>query len=153
MFLPQASNPVKRAKIAALGAKIIEVGKDITDAYRGATAFAQAERPYFLNNATDPDLPAGPATIACEILEVLAETGAIYVPMGDAALIRGIAAAAKQVSPKVRIVGVQAERAPSYYYLSWRQGSVGATESCDTIADGLATRTPEAAKAKVPSIS
>ena len=63
------------------------------------------------------------------------------------ALIRGIAAAAKQIAPKLRIIGVQAERAPAYY-LSWKQGKVVGTEACDTIADGLATRTPEAANVR-----
>jgi threonine dehydratase len=43
----------------------------------------------------------------------------------------------------VRIIGVQAERAPSYY-LSWKQGRVVSTDTCDTIADGLATRIPDA---------
>jgi threonine dehydratase len=76
-----------------------------------------------------------------EILEQLPETSQIYVPMGDTALIRGIGAAAKQISPGIRIVGVQAERAPSYF-LSWKQDRVVTTESCNTIADGLATRTP-----------
>ena len=142
VFLPENSNPVKRAKIAALGAKIFECGLDISDAFREASAYADAESLYFLNDATDPDLPAGPATIACEILDQLGETDAIYVPMGDTALIRGIAAAAKQISGKLQIVGVQAERAPSYY-LSWQQGRVVPTDSCDTIADGLATRTPD----------
>jgi threonine dehydratase len=47
----------------------------------------------------------------------------------------------------VKIVGVQAERAPSYY-LSWKEGKVVGTETCDTIADGLATRTPEAANVR-----
>src|SRR5437879_4146883 len=61
--------------------------------------------------------------------------------MGDTALIRGIAAAARQIAPQVKIIGVQAERAPSYY-LSWKEGKVVGTETCDTIADGLATRTP-----------
>ena len=67
--------------------------------------------------------------------------------MGDTALIRGIAAAAKQIAPQVKIIGVQAERAPSYY-LSWKEGKVVGTETCDTIADGLATRTPEAANVR-----
>ena len=62
--------------------------------------------------------------------------------MGDTALIRGLAAAVKQLSPKVRVIGVQAERAPSYY-LSWKQGKVRPTDTCDTCADGLATRTPD----------
>ena len=43
----------------------------------------------------------------------------------------------------MRIIGVQAERAPSYY-LSWKQGRVVSTDTCDTIADGLATRIPDA---------
>ncbi len=100
-----------------------------------------------MNDATDADLLAGPATIGCEILEQLPETTAIFVPMGDTALIRGIAAAAKQIAPQVKIIGVQAERAPAYY-LSWKKGGVVSTETCDTIADGLATRTPEAANVR-----
>ena len=143
VFLPENANPVKRATIADLGATIFESGQDSSDAFRGASAYAEQENLYFLNDATDPDLTAGPATIACEILEELPDADAIYVPMGDTALIRGVAAAAKQISKSIRIVGVQAERAPSYY-LSWQQGRAVTTPTCDTIADGLATRIPEA---------
>jgi threonine dehydratase len=39
---------------------------------------------------------------------------------------------------------VQAERASSYV-LSWRAGKPVPTDTCDTIADGLATRFPDAA--------
>ena len=149
IFLPENPNPVKRGKIAALGARIEERGiGDLSEAFRHAQAYSEKEGVYFLNDATDPDLPAGPATIACEILEQLPETNVIYVPMGDTALIRGVAAATKQLSPKVRIIGVQAERAPSYY-LSWKEGRAVETESCDTMADGLATRTPDAANVRV----
>ncbi|OLD44825.1 MAG: hypothetical protein AUI63_06295 [Gemmatimonadetes bacterium 13_1_40CM_2_60_3] len=42
---------------------------------------------------------------------------------------------------------MQAERAPSYY-LSWKEGKVVGTETCDTIADGLATRTPAEANVR-----
>lgn len=96
---------------------------------------------YLLNDATDPDLPAGPATISCEILEQLPETTTIIVPVGDSALIRGVAFAARHLSPTIRVIGVQAEQAPAYY-LSWKQGRVIETDSCNTIADGLATRSP-----------
>src|SRR5216684_3396521 len=85
-----------------------------------------------------------PGTIAYEIFEQLPEADAISVPMGDTALIRGVAASAKRISDKVKIIGVQSERAPSYS-LSWKEGRAIETETCDTIADGLATRTPVAA--------
>jgi threonine dehydratase len=148
IFLPANCNPVKRARIAALGAAIVEsTDSDPVSAFSLAADHAQQPGVYFLNDGTDEDLVAGPATIGCEILEQLPETSAIFVPMGDTALIRGIAAAAKQIAPQVKIIGVQAERAPSYY-LSWKEGKVVETETCDTIADGLATRTPEAANVR-----
>jgi threonine dehydratase len=145
IFLPTKANPVKRGRIADLGAKIIETGaSDLSAAFRQASSYSQKPGVYFLNDATDPDLPAGPATIACEIFDQLSGADTIVVPMGDTALIRGVAAAAKQLWPAVRIVGVQAEGAPSYF-LSWRQDRAVGTDTCDTIADGLATRTPEPA--------
>ena len=144
IFLPTNCNPVKRGRIGALGAAIVESGgSDLASAFTLAAEYAKQPGVFFLNDATDEDLPAGPATIGCEILEQLPETSAIVVPMGDTALIRGIAAAAKQIAPRVKIIGVQAEGAPSYY-LSWKEGKVVGTETCDTIADGLATRTPVA---------
>ena len=144
IFLPTNCNPVKRGRIGALGAAIVESGgSDLASAFTLAAEYAKQPGVFFLNDATDEDLPVGPATIGCEILEQLPETNAIVVPMGDTALIRGIAAAAKQIGLQVKIIGVQAEGAPSYY-LSWKQGKVVGTETCDTIADGLATRTPVA---------
>jgi threonine dehydratase len=148
IFLPANPNPVKRGRIEALGAAIVESGGgDLAAAFELAVEYAKQPGVYFLNDATDADLPAGPATIACEILEQVPNATAILVPMGDTALIRGIAAAAKQIAPRVKIIGVQAERAPAYY-LSWKGGKVVGTETCDTIADGLATRTPEAANVR-----
>ena len=148
VFLPANCNPVKRDRIAGLGASIVESGgDDLASAFTLAAEYAKRPGVHLLNDATDEDLPAGPATIGCEILEQLPETSVIVVPVGDTALIRGIAAAVKQNLPAVKIIGVQAERAPAYY-LSWKKGKAVTTETCDTIADGLATRTPEAANVR-----
>jgi threonine dehydratase len=148
IFLPANPNPVKRKKIADLGANIVEAGgADLAHAFQQATEYSARPGIYFLNDATDADLPAGPATIALEVLEQLPETRAIYVPMGDTALIRGVGAAVRQVNPNVKVIGVQAELAPSYF-LSWKEGRVIPTDTCDTCADGLATRTPEAANVR-----
>jgi len=144
IFLPEKNNPVKRARIAALGATIVEEGKeDLAAAWKAAEDYARKAGAYFLNDATDPVLPAGPATIGCEILEQLPDVQEVYVPMGDTALIRGVAAAIKQQNSAVKIIGVQAATAPSYF-LSWKSGVATETETCATIADGLSTRTPHA---------
>jgi threonine dehydratase len=143
IFLPRNPNPVKRQKISDLGARIVETGAaDLAGAFHEASAYSARSGAYFLNDATDHDVPVGTATIGLEIIEQVPEVSTIYVPMGDTALIRGVAAAVKQLSPRVRVIGVQAERAPSYY-LSWKEGRVVPTDTCDTCADGLATRTPE----------
>jgi len=147
IFLPEHPNPVKRERIAAFGARIEEHGRDIAGAAEAAAAYARRDGVYYLDDATDPDLPAGPATIACEILEQLADPDTIYVPMGDTALIRGIGAATRALAPAVTLVGVQAEGAPAYAR-SWREGRVVTTETCDTVADGLATRTPDDANVR-----
>src|SRR4029434_6101239 len=96
---------------------------------------------FFLHDAEDPDIPAGTAEIGREIVEQLSSVEAIYVQMGDTALVRGVASAVKSLRPSIRIVGVAAENAPAYY-LSWQSGAPVETESANTIADGLAVRRP-----------
>jgi threonine dehydratase len=143
IFLPENPNPVKRARIVALGAKIVERGTmGGSAASEGAAEFAREHGHYFLDDASDPLVPAGTATIASEILDEIRAPDVIFVPMGDTALIRGVAAEAKPRLPGVRIIGVQAEQAPAYVR-SWQQGRVVRTDAaCDTIADGLATLRP-----------
>jgi threonine dehydratase len=143
IFLPENPNLVKRKKIEDLGARVICHGSsDLAGAFQKASEYSRRPGIYFLNDATDPDLPAGPATIGIEILEQLPNLSAVFVPMGDTALIRGVGAAIKHLSPQTKVIGVQAEQAPSYV-LSWRADKPVPTDTCDTCADGLATRTPE----------
>jgi threonine dehydratase len=142
IFLPENPNPVKRARIIALGAKVVERGAMGQSAIsEGAAEFARQHGHYFLDDATDPLVPAGTATIASEILDEIPAPDVIFVPIGDTSLIRGVAVEAKRRHPDVRIVGVQAERAPAYVR-SWQQGRVVVTDSCDTIAEGLARLHP-----------
>jgi len=142
VYVPASAPAAKRDSLRRLGAQVIE-----TESYEAAEAGAhEAVRNgegVYISPYNDPDVIAGAATIALEIFEQLPATDTIVVPMGDTALIRGVAAAAKALAPDVRIVGVQAERAPSYF-LSWKEGRPVSTATCDTIADGLATRTPDA---------
>ena len=144
IFLPENPNPVKLKNIEGFGARIVYRGSsDLVGASQLAMEYSQRPGVYFLNDARDPDLPAGAGTIGLEILEQLPNASAVFVPMGDTALIRGIAAGVKALSPSTRVIGVQPERAPSYF-LSWRAGKPIPTETCDTCADGLATRMPQA---------
>ena len=142
IFLPENPNLVKRARIVALGAKVIERGAmGESAASEGAAEFARDHGHYFLDDASDPLVPAGTATIAAEIFDEIPEADVVFVPMGDTALIRGVAVEAKRRRSGVRIIGVQAEQCPAYVR-SWQQGRVVITDECHTIADGLASLHP-----------
>jgi threonine dehydratase len=150
IFLPIDPNPVKAARIRDLGAGLVESGADLSAAIDAAQDYATGAPAFFLHDASDPDVPVGTATIGAEIVDQVPAVDVIYVPMGDTALIRGVASAAKQRRPSIRIVGVVAERAPAYQ-LSWQRSRATAdtsdndvveTATCDTIADGLAIRRP-----------
>jgi threonine dehydratase len=161
VFLPADPNPVKAARILALGARLVKAGADLSAAIDAARDYAERAPAFFLHDASDPDVPVGTATIGAEIVAQVPEVDVIYVPMGDTALIRGLASAVKQERASIRVVGVVAERAPAYF-LSWT-GNTGSglrapgapanrvmpendgvveTATCDTIADGLAIRRP-----------
>jgi len=139
IYLPENPNPAKRARIAQLGAEIVEVCDFLEETRRHAAKSAEESGWYNLVDGVDPDMLPGTATIACEILGKLPSAEVIFVPVGDSTLIRGLAFAAKRLRPEVRIVGVQAERAPAYA-LSFTKGHAVSTDTSDTIADGLAVR-------------
>lgn len=144
IFLPIESNPVKIERIKAQGALVVESGADLSAAIALAEDDAARTGALFLHDASSADIPAGTATIGAEILEQLPLADAVYVPMGDTALIRGVASALRLAPRDIRVVGVVAAQAPAYL-LSWKAGEVVETLSATTIADGLAVRHPLAA--------
>jgi threonine dehydratase len=141
IFLPRHPNSAKLERIVQLGASIVEAGEDLSAAIDTANEYAQRSHAFFLHDASDPDIPIGTGVIGLEIVEQLPSVETIYVPVGDSALIRGIASAVKSLQPNVRIVGVAAKGAPSYYF-SWRAGKVVEAPFTGTIADGLAVSRP-----------
>jgi threonine dehydratase len=141
VFVPVGANAVKVERIKSLGARLTEVGADIEDARRAAESHAARTGALLLDDATDAHVPVGAGTIGLELLEQLGDFETVYVPVGDSALIRGVAAYLKVHRPGVRVVGVQAAGAPAYYR-SWQSGHVVTTATADTIADGLATTRP-----------
>lgn len=139
VYLPENPNPTKRARIAQQEAEIVEAGAYLEQSREHAAKFAEASGWFNLVDGTEAEMLPGTATIGCEILDQVPEVDAIFVPVGDSTLLRGLAFAVKTLKPQVRIIGVQAERAP-VYKLAFEKGHGLSTDSSDTIADGLAAR-------------
>src|SRR6266550_9590630 len=91
---------------------------------------------------------AGQGTAALELLEQATELDALIAPVGGGGLLSGCAVAAKGVNPKLRIFGVEPDRANDTY-LSFRKGE-RVEVNPDTIADGL--RSPMPGKLTFPII-
>ncbi|MEG0367461.1 MAG: pyridoxal-phosphate dependent enzyme, partial [Coprobacillus sp.] len=81
----------------------------------------------------------GQGTIALEILEELPDTDIILVPVGGGGLISGIACAAKQIKPTIKIIGVEPEGAASALAAINEDHVVELSEAV-TIADGTAVK-------------
>ena len=90
-----------------------------------------------------PWLVRGVATWALELLRALPDLELLYVPIGLGSGICGALRARDAVGAGVRVIGVVAERAPAYA-LSFARGAPVATDTADTLADGLAVRVPNA---------
>ncbi len=141
IYMPEAANPLKVAATRALGAEVVLVGRDFDDARRLAEARADQDGLRYIHSADEPVLIAGVATCALELFEAAPDLDALFVPVGGGSGVLGAGVVARAVSPKTRVIGVQAEGAPAVY-LSWKAGRRVATAEAATFAEGLATREP-----------
>jgi threonine dehydratase len=139
VVVPEESNPDKVESMANLGAEILFHGHDFEEARQRAEQMARDHGMYYVHPANEPLLIAGVGTIGLEILQALPEVETIIVPIGAGSGVCGTSIVAKAVNPRIRIIGVQAEKAPSVY-LSWKAGRLVDTPTCETFAEGLATR-------------
>jgi threonine dehydratase len=85
----------------------------------------------------------GVATCPLELFRSAPNLDVLYVPIGQGSGICGCILARDLLGLKTEIVGVQSTEAPAYA-LSFSAGTVVNTNSSNTLADGMATRNPDA---------
>jgi threonine dehydratase len=141
LVVPANANPDKLATMRALGAELIEHGRDFDDAKDHCELIREREGLRYVHSANEPDLIAGVGTYALEIFEDLPDPDVILVPVGLGSGICGTALVAAARRPTTRVIGVQSELAPSVT-LSWRAGKPVERGTPQTFAEGMATRKP-----------
>jgi threonine dehydratase len=147
VLVPRGNNPEKNAAMRAFGAELIEHGDDFQEAYERVDMLA-GEKGLFRIPAYHPWLIAGVGTYALEMLRAEADLDTVYVPIGMGSGISGLIAARDGLGLTTKIVGVVAENAPCYA-LSIEAGHPVSTNTADTIADGMACRTPDSSAFEV----
>lgn len=164
VFVANDVNPAKAERMRSLGARVILCEGDF-DVAKESARRAAAEHPdcVFVEDGAENAVSEGAGSIAVELLA--SETiDTVVVPLGDGALMNGVAAWVKHRSPDTRIIGVCPEATPAMLR-AWREvrgmqprlpvphsspsahgpNSImeeGTSQPAHTIADGIETHVP-----------
>lgn len=141
LFAATTANPLKVARMKALGAEMVLTGHDFDAAKEAGEAHARATGGLWVADGLDPEAAEGAATIALELLAGAEKPDVLAVPLGNGALLTGIARWAKAVQPGIEVIGVQATGADAMEK-SWRSGQLVFPPAVATIADGIGVRVP-----------
>jgi threonine dehydratase len=141
IVLPEVAPQNKIDKIKENGAEVVIKGKTYDDASHYAHTLAKEKNYVYIHSFDDLDIIAGNGSMGLEILEDVPQAQMIICPIGGGGGISGVSLAAKQLKPEIKIVGVEAERAPSMLK-SIEANKIVELNSADTFADGIAVRKP-----------
>ncbi len=144
VFAAINANPLKVERMHALGAQVMRAGEDFDAAKDAARAWAQLQRMTFVEDGAQPEISEGAGSIAVELLRNGAHFDALVLPLGNGALLAGVARWTKAHARGTRITGVCSSGAPAMA-VAWRAGPGVAPVSyagIRTIADGIAVRVP-----------
>lgn len=139
--LPDGAPISKVEATKRYGAEVCLVKGVYDDAYNKALELKNEKGLTFIHPFNDPDVIAGQGTIGLEILNQLPNADVVVVPIGGGGLISGIAYTIKQLKPNCKVYGVQAAGAPSMEH-SIADGEIETLDTVNTIADGIAVKTP-----------
>ena len=138
IVMPSSAPAVKQAAVRGYGGRITLC--EPTLEAREATAAAVIARTggRLVHPFDDPDVIAGQGTVALEILEERPEVQAIVAPIGGGGLISGVALAARELAPAVRVIAGEPAGADDAAR-SKAAGELILQTGPDTMADGLLT--------------
>ena len=138
VVLPHGVPKVKIEALKSLGANVVLWGRVFEEAREYAEKLARERGLLYVHPVNEPLLYPGVATMHLENLEDMPDLDAVINPIGGGSGASGAVVVFKSADPRVKVIGVQAEGANSFY-LSWRSGRLVSTGRAETIAEGLAT--------------
>jgi threonine dehydratase len=141
IVMPTTTPLVKVNNTKDYGAKVILHGETFDDAAALAAQLSQEEGLTYVHPFNDLTVSTGQGTIAYEIFKDLPDVDVILVPIGGGGLAAGVSTLAKLLNPSVTVIGVEPAGAASMK-ASLDAGHVVTLDKVETIADGVAVKTP-----------
>ena len=141
IVMPLTTPEIKVQAVTNFGGEVVLHGDDYDQAYEYAVELARERGLVFVHPFDDPDVIAGQGTVAMEILRQQHgdEIDAIFVPIGGGGLIAGIAAYAKTLYPRIKIIGVEPEDAAGMHDSLAAEKRI-TLDRVGLFADGVAVR-------------
>ncbi len=136
IVMPETAPRTKVGGVKRWGGEAVFAGRTSEDRYRRATELAEAEGLTMIPPFDHPDVVAGQATVAVEILEQLPEVAWVVAPVGGGGLAAGIAAALAALKPGTRLATVEPEGSAALA-AALKAGHIVRLERTASIADGL----------------
>lgn len=141
VFAPENGNPMKISAMRRMSADVRLAGFDMDAAKEVARNHAKNTNALFVEDGAHPAFAEGAGTIAMELTKTGGQFDAAVVPLGNGALLTGIAVWMKRFAPHAKVLGVVSQGAPSMQ-LSFARNKAVETARVNTIADGIAVRVP-----------
>lgn len=141
IVMPTTTPLVKVNNTKDYGAKVVLHGETFDDAAELAAKLPEEEGLTYVHPFNDPAIATGQGTISYEIFQDLPDVDVILVPIGGGGLATGVSTLAKLLNPNVTVIGVEPSGAASMK-ASLDAGHVVTLDRVETIADGVAVKTP-----------
>ena len=139
IYLPTSIGNDKIEKLHSWGAETQITGTVWDEANEKALTVAQNNNMTYIHPFSDPRVIHGQGTVSLEILDTNPDIDVLLVAVGGGGLIAGAAAAAKAMNPRIKIIGIEPEGAPTHYN-SRKAGRVITLSKIETRAATLAPR-------------
>jgi len=136
--MPETAPAVKVEGVKKWGGEVVFAGRTSEDRRVKAEEIAQQEGLAIVPPFDHPDIVAGQASVALEIVEQLPEVETVVVPVGGGGLISGVATGLAAAGSDAAVWGVEPAGAPKLQR-SLAAGKVVRLDRTGSIADGLIT--------------
>jgi threonine dehydratase len=135
VVVPEGASAAKVSALQQFDVRLVLYGAGYRDAETHALERAASEGSRYISPYNDPDVIAGQATLARELLEQVPDLGTVVVPCGGGGLLAGVTLGLE--GSGVRVVGIESEASPSMS-TALAAGGIVPIDVEPTVADGLA---------------
>ncbi|HLZ46619.1 MAG TPA: threonine/serine dehydratase [Gemmatimonadales bacterium] len=136
--MPETAPKVKVEGVKKWGGEVEFAGRTSEDRRVKAEEIAARDGLAIVPPFDHPDIVAGQATVALEIVEQLPEVATVVVPVGGGGLISGVVTGLAAAGSEADVWGVEPAGAPKLHH-SLAAGKVVRLDKTGSIADGLIT--------------